>query len=358
VRIVITGASGNIGTALLRRLAEDPAHELVGVVRRAPRAAGAPYDRVEWVPVDLAESDAEQRLAPAVRGADAVVHLAWGFQPSHHLAYLERLGVGGTRAVIRAADAAGVRHLVHMSSVGAYAERSDRRPVDESWPATGVPTSPYSRHKAAAERLLDEYEREHPDGAMTVTRMRPGIVGQRRAGSELLRYGVPALVPSAALRLLPLLPMDRGFVVPMVHSDDVADAIVRALDRRAAGPFNLAADPPITRDDLAAVLGARTVHVPAPVLRVLASAAWHARLQPVDPGWLDLAFAVPLLDSTRAREVLGWTPDHDPRAVLAEVVGGMADAEGGSSPALRHRTVPEEVSLLVRQGPASHRRLP
>jgi UDP-glucose 4-epimerase len=356
VRIVITGASGNIGTALLRRLAEQT-HDLVGVVRRPP-AATPPYDAVEWLPVDLTEPDAEQRLAPAMRGADAVVHLAWGFQPSHQMDYLERLGVGGTAAVLAAADAAGVRHLVHMSSVGAYAERADRRPVDESWPATGVPSSPYSRHKAAAERLLDRYQAEHPDGAMTITRLRPGIVGQRHAGSALLRYGVPALLPSPVLRMLPLLPMDRSLVIPVVHADDVADAIVRVLDRRVGGAFNLAAEPPVTRDDIAAALRARPVHLPSPVLRLLGSAAWHARLQPVDPGWIDLAFTVPLLDTTRARTELGWAPSRDARSVLEETVTGMVEVEEGASPPLRRRTVPDELRRAVRQGLASHRRLP
>jgi nucleoside-diphosphate-sugar epimerase len=358
VRIVITGASGNIGTALLRRLSGDPDHQLVGVVRRPPVEAGAPYDGVEWVSVDLAGSDAASALAPAMRGADAVVHLAWGFQPSHDMEYLGRLGVGGTAAVIGAADEAGVRHLVHMSSVGAYAKRADRRPVDESWPTTGVPTSPYSRHKAAAERLLDAYQAEHPDGGMTVARLRPGLVGQRRAGSELLRYGLPSYLPGSALRLLPVLPVDRSLVVPMVHADDVADAIVRVLDRRAAGAFNLAAEPPVTREDLAAALGARAVHLPAPVLRLLASVAWHARLQPVDPGWVDLAFAVPLLDWARARDELGWTPTKDTHTVLAEVVAGMTQADAGTSPPLRRRTVPDELGRAVRQGPPSHRRLP
>jgi nucleoside-diphosphate-sugar epimerase len=221
-----------------------------------------------------------------------------------------------------------------------------------------VPTSPYSRHKAAAERLLDAYEAEHPDGGLTVTRLRPGIIGQRGAGSELLRYGVPAYLPGSALRLLPVLPMDRSLVVPMVHADDVADAIVRVLDRGAGGAFNLAADPPVTRDDVAAAFGARPLHLPAPVLRLLASAAWHARLQPVDPGWVDLGFAVPLLDSTRARTELGWTPSKDGRTVLAEVVAGMTDAAAGTSPPLRRRTVPDELRRAVRQGPPSHRRLP
>jgi nucleoside-diphosphate-sugar epimerase len=355
VRIVITGASGNVGTALLRRLS-GAGHDLVGVCRRPPEPV-APYDVATWRPLDLADGTAERVLADIMVDAAAVVHLAWGFQPSHDVAYLERVGVEGTRAVVRAAHRAGVPHLVHMSSLGAYSPGPDDRRVDESWPTEGVPTLAYSRHKVAAERLLDAHERDHPDGP-AVARMRPGLIVQRDSGSALLRYSVPACLPAGLLRHVPLLPVDRGLVVPVVHTDDVADAIARVLERRAVGPFNLAADPPVTRDVVARVLGARPVHLPREVLRSAAALAWHARLQPLDPGWLDLAFAVPLLDSTRAREVLGWTPDHDPRAVLAEVVGGMADAEGGSSPALRHRTVPEEVSLLVRQGPASHRRLP
>jgi nucleoside-diphosphate-sugar epimerase len=158
--------------------------------------------------------------------------------------------------------------------------------------------------------------------------------------------------------MLPVLPMDRSLIIPMVHADDVADAIVRVVDQRVGGTFNLAAEPPVTRDDVAAVLRARPVHLPSSVLRLLASGAWHARLQPVDPGWLDLAFTVPLLDTTRARTDLGWAPSRDARSVLAEAVEGMVDADAGASPALRPRSVPEEVGRMVRQGLASHRRLP
>ncbi len=353
MRIVVTGASGNIGTALLRRLSD--VHDVVGVVRRPP-AAVPPYD-VSWVALDLTASDAAVRLQSALAGADAVVHLVWGFQPSHDLAYLERIGVGGTRAVLEAAHAAGVGHLVHMSSIGAYAPRVDEQPVDETFPTTGVPTSPYSRHKVAAERLLDAYE-SRADASVLLTRIRPGIVGQSMAGSELLRYGVPALVPAALLRHVPVLPLDRGLVVPIVHADDVADAVVRVLDQRAGGAFNLAAEPPITRDDLAAALGAHAVHVPAPLLRLLASGAWHARVQPVDPGWLDLAMSVPVLDTSRARTELGWAPTTGARTVLDEVLAGLSSARSGGSPALRPRSVVGQLAEIVRRGPASHRRLP
>ena len=79
VRIVITGASGNVGTALLRRL-RGAGHDLVGVCRRPPRPE-PPYDAATWHRLDLADEAADRALADVVDGAAAVVHLAWGFQP-------------------------------------------------------------------------------------------------------------------------------------------------------------------------------------------------------------------------------------------------------------------------------------
>jgi len=181
---------------------------------------------------------------------------------------------------------------------------------------------------------------------------------QRQAGSALLRYGVPAFVPAALLRHVPVLPLDRAFSVPMVHSDDVADAVARVLERRATGAFNLAADPPVTREVVADVLGARPVHVPWAVLRAATALGWRIRLQPLDPGWIDLAFAVPLLDTGRARRELGWAPTVDARTALAEVVDGMADTASTTSPALRRRSVPAELAAAVRRGPVAHRPLP
>ena len=357
MRIVITGASGNIGTALLRRLGNESAeHQIVGICRRPPEPI-APYDHVDWVRLDLADPAAEYILAPAMAGADAVVHLAWGFQPSHDTNYLERLGVGGTRAVLGAADRASVKHFVHMSSVGTYTPGPDGRRVDESWPTDGIPSLAYSRHKAAAERLLDAHATSKPDG-IRIARMRPAFVLQRDAGSALLRYGVPGFIPARAVALLPVLPVDRRLVVQGVHPDDVADAVLRVLQRQSTGAFNLAAEPLLTRDDFARVLRAVPMHLPAAILRALASLAWHARLQPLDPGWIDLAFAVPLMDTGRAREELDWRPTVDARSALAQAVAGMVEAAGTASPALRPRSVADQFRRLLRRGPVGSRKLP
>jgi len=138
---------------------------------------------------------------------------------------------------------------------------------------------------------------------------------------------------------VPVVPIDAGLVIPMVHADDVADAIARILEARAPGAFNLAAEPPVTAQDVADALGARLVHVPSGVVRAAVSASWHARVQPLDPGWIDLGYAVPLLDTARARTELGWAPVTDAATVLAETLAGMQDSAWSGSAVLRPRTV-------------------
>jgi UDP-glucose 4-epimerase len=355
MRVVITGASGNVGTALLRVLPAE--HHVVGVVRRPPVQQGV-YQRASWCSVDLTEENAIAELRQVFDGADVVVHLAWGFQPTRDTRYLTRLGVGGTSAVLQAAHAASVGHLVHMSSVGTYAAGSYGMRVDESWPTTGIQSSPYSRDKSAAEVILDEYEQRLGNAAIPIARMRPGFILQRAAASGLMRYALPGYVPMQLVPWLPLLPLDRRLCIPLVHADDVAEAISRVIEKRAAGPFNLAAEPPIGRDDVAAALGARPVHIPSGVLGALVELSWRARLQHIDRGWLDLAFTVPLLDCSRARGELSWDPKWSSTDALADLLDGVAHRIHADSPPLRRRSMLELLRRDVTEGLISSRRLP
>jgi UDP-glucose 4-epimerase len=355
MHIVVTGASGNVGTALLRAL--SPNHDVTGVVRRPPPARGV-YARVHWHPLDLTNADALTQLHRLFDGADAVVHLAWGFQPTRDTHYLTALGVGGTSAVLQAAHSAGVGHLVHMSSVGTYATGRYGQRVDESWSTAGIGSSPYSRDKSAAETMLDEYERQLRTAAIPIARMRPGFIVQRAAASGLLRYGLPGYLPMRIVPWLPVLPLDKRLSIPLIHADDVADAIVRVLDRRATGPFNLAADPPIGRNDIAAALHARPLHLPSRLLGRLVDLSWRARLQHIDRGWLDLAFAVPLLDCSRAGDELGWTPATTAIDALKDLLDGVAHAANADSPPLRKRSMLELLRRDATQGLISSRRLP
>jgi UDP-glucose 4-epimerase len=356
-RIVVTGASGNVGTALLRKLAgEGAGYDIVGITRRQPPPDGV-YASAYWHQLDLAEPDAEAKLRNIFRGASCVVHLAWGFQPTRNVQYLDAVAIGGSSAVLDAAHAAKVPHLVHMSSVGAYAPGAYGQKVDESWSTAGVPSSAYSRAKSAVEKILDDYEARHPDG-VGVTRMRPGLIMQGDAATGLRRYTLPAYLDPRLLRWLPVLPLDRRLAVSMVHADDVADACVRAIEGRAFGPFNLAGEPPVRRDDIARVLGARPIHVPSAVLGPLVDASWRARLQPIDRGWLDLAFSLPLLATDRARTELGWSPRWDAVDALADVVDGMVHGRGTESPVLRPRSFLRALNRDVVAGPLTTRHVP
>ncbi len=357
MRIVIVGASGNVGTALLRAVAaRHPDWTVVGVSRRRPPQVD-PYSTATWHTLDVSAPDAADSLQTVLVGADAAVNLAWAFQPTRNERQLERTGVGGLTALLRAASATGLRHLVHMSSVGAYRAAEPGQRVDETWPTDGVPTSAYSRHKSAAERVLDDFEASDTSG-MVVTRFRPGLILQHAAGSSLLRYAVPGIVPAALVKLLPVLPLDPSFVVPVVHSDDVAAAFVTELERQVGGAFNLAAEPPITRAIIAEALHAKAVHLPENVLRAAVAVSWRLHLQRLDAGWIDLAFAAPLLDCTRARRELDWQPTVSADAALREVIDGMTRADATSSPVLRHRTVLSELTDLFRRGPITERSVP
>jgi len=333
MRIVVTGATGNAGTSVVRALAADArVTEIVGLARRLPRLQ---VPRTRWLPADIVDAP----LAELFRGADAVIHLAWLIQPSRDAAQLEAVNVLGTRRVFEAAAAAGVGALVYASSVGAYSPAPADRMVDESWPTGGTPTSFYARHKAAAERALDEIEAAHPD--LRVVRLRPALIFKREAASGIRRLFAGPLLPSPLVRpsLLQLLPLPAGLRVQAVHADDVGEAYrLAATDERARGAYNVAADPVLDAGTLGRALDARPVGVPVRAMRAAADISWRLRLQPTPPGWLDMGMAVPLMDSGRIRGELGWAPRHSADAALLELLDGIRRRAGAPTPPLDPRT--------------------
>jgi UDP-glucose 4-epimerase len=333
MHVVIVGASGNLGTALLTRLRDEPDISVSAVARRFPQRR-TPYESARWYRCDIAAPAATDELVRIFAGADAVVHLAWKIQPSHDQQALYQTNVAGSAAVMDAVLRAGVSTVVYASSVGTYAPGPKDKFVDEDWPTTGVAGSSYSQHKAAVEAMLDRVEPEHPD--VRIVRMRPGLIFQRDAGTEIGRYFVGPFVPLGLLRFgrLPLVPSHPRLRLQAVHAADVADAYTRALRSDARGAFNVAADPVLTPELIAELMHGRLLPVPVPVLRGLAAATWRARLQPVDGGWIDLALQAPVMSSARARRELSWQPKTDSVTALRQLFEGMARRAYAPSPPL------------------------
>ena len=314
---------------MLRALSLDgQVDEIVGVARRLPTLR---IPKVEWVAADITRDD----LAPVFEGADAVVHLAWAIQPSRDEQELHAVNVDGSARVFDAVGSAGVGVLVHASSIGAYSPGPKDRPVPESWPTDGIRTSFYSRHKAAAERLLDDFGQRFPD--VRSVRLRPGLIFKSEAASEQRRYFGGPLVPTFLMRpgLIPIVPNTPDLVFQAVHATDIAEAYrLAVITPEARGAYNVAADPILDPDRLARLLKARRVPVPGALLRATAALTWRLRLQPSPEGWVDMALKVPIMDTTRVRSELGWSETKSSEQALLELLAGMRRGAGTETPPL------------------------
>lgn len=340
MRVVVTGATGNHGTAVLKALKQTPeVTEVVGLARRLPDTTVEPYAGCEWVTADVSKDD----LAGIFRGADTVIHLAWLIQPNDRRELLREVNVEGTRRVADAVAEASVPHLVVASSVGAYSpdpvrETDETPPLrDESWPTMGITSSHYSTDKADQERVLDAFTANHPDVA--VTRIRPGLTFQADAAAEIQRYFLGSLIPDQALKITPpALPLPKGVMAQAVHADDLGRAYAAAVVKKIPGAFNVCAGDILGPQELADIVDhGRYLELPPAMVRAAVAAAHKSGAVAADAGWIDMAMQVPMMDNTRALTELDWRPTHSAADALQELITAMRTGQGTASPPLRPR---------------------
>jgi UDP-glucose 4-epimerase len=327
MRVAVTGATGNVGTAVVSDL-DRAGYDVLGIARRAPD--GSPKRAgVTWAEADVANDD----LMGLMDGADVLVHLAWRFQPTRRPEVTWQANAVGTRRVLDAASTAGVPHVICLSSVAAYSPAPDDSPLDETWPTDGTSAAAYCREKAYVERLLDILRLARPE--TRVAWLRPAFVFQRGAASEQRRiFGGPAARPLLFKARPPVLPVPSGLRFQAVHADDVASAVTSTIRREAEGPFNIAADDLVDRAVLGRLLGARTVEVPPAAVGLGLRAAFRGRVAPVPGELFDALHRIPVMSTRRAEEVLGWRPGRTSASAVQEFLRGAAGAAGAPTPPL------------------------
>jgi UDP-glucose 4-epimerase len=292
-RLLVTGAAGLVGQAFLD-LAGSEGHELIaGDIRQPARLGQASYRSLDVRGADAATVIGETR-------PDAVIHLASIVNPSkdssRSLEY--EVDVKGTRNVIDACVAAGVRRLVVTSSGAAYGYHADNPvPLDEDDPVRGNEEFAYAHHKRLVEEMLAAERKTHPALEQMVLRVGT-VLGPRLENQITALFRRP--------RLLAVSGSDSPFV--FIWIDDLAAILLRAATDGPAGIYNVAGDGALSIDDLARRLGKPVLRVPAGLLKAALAIARPLGLTRYGPEQVRFLQHRPVLDNTRLKTVFGHVP--------------------------------------------------
>jgi UDP-glucose 4-epimerase len=305
-RVLVTGANGFLGRSVVQALAASSAVDVVvGTDLRLPEAPapGAVHEVVDVT--DASAVDA----AIGRHDVDTVVHLASIVNPgrgmSDELAY--RVDVDGSRHVLDACLAHGVRRLVVSSSGAAYGYHADSPAwITEDQPVRGNDAFAYSRHKRLVEQMLAVERAAHPSLEQVVLRI--GTILGRTVDNQITDL-------FRARRLLRIAGSDSPFV--FIWDEDLVAIVLQAVTGDVAGIFNVAGDGAMTIQEIAAALGKATLPVPEPVLRAALTIAKPLGLTQYGPEQTAFLQFRPVLDNARLKEVFGYRPTRTTREAFA-----------------------------------------
>jgi UDP-glucose 4-epimerase len=282
-----------------RLLGRSTSPHLVGLDLRVPRRLEG---RLHFHRVDLTQPTADSIVAEILEKerCDAVLHAAFFTDPHPDPEYAHELEVVGSLHVMNAAAAAGVRRLVVMSTAQVYGAFPDNpNHLSEDHPLRGHQAAHAIRDRVEMEQLLALFADRHPD--IGVVSLRPCWISGPTYQSAITRR-------FAGDRVTTLLGYDP--LMQLLHEEDLLDAIELALMSDARGAFNLAGEGVLPLSTLLGIAGKRTLPVPHPLLYRLASLEWLSRSGDAPAGFFDYLRFLWVVDTTRAREELGFSPTY------------------------------------------------
>jgi nucleoside-diphosphate-sugar epimerase len=316
--VAVTGPTGTFGFGLMPLLQRDDRIErIAGIARRPFEPAEHGWSKMEYRRGDVRKPES---LAEAFRGADVVVHLAFIITGAAPRETIRAINVEGTLNTFRAAAEAGASRFIYASSVAAYGfHRDNPVAMREEWPVRPAAHLFYAQEKAELEQLLADEAAEHRDLGLYLLRP-PIVLGPHAMGAKRV---VPGPLEPLAGRLAGL--ARRGSPVPLplpvpdlpiqfIHEDDVGQAFVLCIHGAGEpGAYNIAGDGVLSAPEVARELG--VVPIPMPAGPVQAAARGIAAL-PGLPGmppvteWIEALSHPPIMDTTKAKRELGWSPRY------------------------------------------------
>lgn len=305
IRVLVTGGAGFLGSHVVAELVERSDVDLVvaGDVRRPEH----PIDGVVYDECDVTRAGG---LTPLLQRheIDVVVHLAAIVNPGRDHAMEYRVDVEGSRHVLEACVATGVRRIVVSSSGAAYGYHPDSPEwLRESDPARGSDEFAYSKHKRIVEEMLAAYRISNPELEQVVFRIGT-ILG------PTVRNQITALWDGR--RVLAIRGSDSPFV--FVWVDDVASAMARAATDGPPGIYNVAGDGRVTVHEIAARLGKPVLTVPAGALAAALRVGRMLRLTVHGPEQVGFLRYRPVLANDALKQDFGFTPARTSREAFEE----------------------------------------
>ncbi|MGN6284341.1 MAG: SDR family oxidoreductase [Afipia sp.] len=312
--VLVTGAAGFIGSALIAALARDRAND-EPVIALDLREVG-PAHRivgVTYVAADIRDPVLKEVIAR--HRPRAVVHLASvvavGGDPQRDW----EIDVLGTRNMLEAAREAGIAHVVVTSSGAAYGYHADNPvPLSEDDPLRGNEDFPYARNKREVEEMLAEWRDLYPQ--LTQTVFRPCTVLGPATNNQI-----------TAIFERPLVMGLTGTATPfsLIADIDVVAALVQAVRQPKPGIYNLAGDGTLSLRDIARL--SRKPYLPMPPA-LLKGTLWllrALRLTNLGPGNVKFIQYRPVLSNNKLKTVFGFTPQYNALQVFDRYRAGRGE---------------------------------
>lgn len=318
--VAVTGPTGTLGFGLMPLLqADDRVAHVTGIARHPFDPAAFGWTKAEYRQGDVRDP---RVLREAFRGADVVVHLAFQVTGAAPGETIRSVNIDGTLNAFDAAAAAGARRFVFASSVAAYGfHRDNPIGMTEDWPVRPAHRLFYAREKARLEQLLRD-RASRPDSPALYL-LRPCVVlGPHAVGAKSLPRGLLAALARPPARWAGRIPVPvPELPVQLVHEADVGQALLLCVV--AAGPpgaYNIAADGVVSAGTLAHELGMLPVPFPPGATQAVARAVAALPLLPPVAQWVEAASHPAIMDTTRAREELGWAPRYTALQTLRDTL--------------------------------------
>ena len=297
MKVLVTGAGGYLGQQLVQFLIEKGDHTIIATdIREA--SPFSEHEKLQYVKLDVRSKEAKHVFEQYA--VDVVVHLASivtpGLKSNRDFEY--SVDVVGTKNILEACVSANVGRIIVSSSGAAYGYHHDNAEwLDETDAIRGNYSFAYSYHKRLVEEMLADYRQHHPDLEQIIFRI--GTILGENVNNQITNLFEQKYLLGVAGSKSPFV---------FIWDQDVVACLVRAIESKVTGIFNLAGDGALTIDEIGILLNKKVIKVPASAIKGSLYVLKRLKLSQYGEEQVDFLRYRPVLSNKRLKEEFQYTP--------------------------------------------------